>query len=90
MHRKKIGTGALNPDRDDVASFVCTELFKVVVKYLNESRKGIQRVFFEELGYFFVPWTSLEKNCSIKRADLTLRWHEAYAESKKKNIFRDN
>ena len=39
-----------NPGREDIAHFVCGQLFGAITAYLNESRKEISRTFFEEIG----------------------------------------
>ena len=69
--RSEIGLGVKAPGQDDIAVFICRMAFQKLTTFLNDSRKCVDRVFFEDFGHLFASWKSVEDQC-IEQSKLRL------------------
>lgn len=71
--RSEIGLGVKEPGKDDIAVYVCRTAFQKLTVFLNDSRKSIERAFYEDFGHLFTTWTYVEED-GIDQAKLSLTW----------------
>lgn len=78
--RKTIASGEVDPVREDIASFVGVEAFRLLTKELKSGRSKGPQSFFEKIGYLFHDWKTVDRTIDSDFKTVRYVWPNGFTE----------